>query len=93
MGNFNLPTMSFTADEHGLHINCATSECSNVLYEFFSENDFLQYNQIKNHEKSQLDLIFSTIINTLVFLSSEELVPVDVILLFFLLVFSTLFQI
>jgi hypothetical protein len=45
---------------------------------FFSENGFLQYNEIKNHKQSQLDLIFSDEINIFVSLSSEELVLVDI---------------
>lgn len=78
MGDFNLPLVTFSSDNNGLHINGGTSERSDVLFDFFSENGFLQYNLIKNHVNSQLDLIFSNITNTIVSGCHEELVPIDV---------------
>lgn len=77
LGDFNLPKASFISNNDGLQLSGVHSESSEVIYDFFSENDFLQYNQVLNKFNSQLDLIFSNVINTIVSQCSDELVPVD----------------
>lgn len=73
MSDFNFPIVTFTSDYYSLHIDSVTSESSAEIFDFFSENCFLQLNQIKNHISSQLDLVFSNSINTFESFSFEEL--------------------
>lgn len=40
MGDFNLPTASFTSDNKGLNVDGVTSECSDTLFDFFPRMAF-----------------------------------------------------
>lgn len=82
-----LKTFFFTSNGDDLFINLFIqknilsgnqSDCSDVIYNFFSENGFLQYNQVLKCGNSQLDLVFSNAINTLVSQCPDQLVPMIV---------------
>lgn len=77
MGDFNLPDVFFSSEIDGLNFNGLLIPKSQIIYDATVFNDFQQFNSFINVSGSQLDLIFSNILNLSVSISDEVLVPPD----------------
>lgn len=78
LGEYNLPNVIISSNEHSLVCNDAFSDQAEALINYFSYVGFYQHNTILNNANSQLDLVFSNDINTYVnHLHTSGLVPID----------------
>lgn len=77
LGDYNLPKTNFYSDQSGFTYKGTFSDKSEILLNNFSFFGFYQHNMFFKKFGSQLDLIFSNNINTIVKLSETSLVLLD----------------
>lgn len=64
LDDFNLSGTYFLPDNEGMHVNCFQSKITEVLFDLFIKNNFVQHINILNESGSLFDLIFHILLNS-----------------------------
>ncbi|KAL4152924.1 hypothetical protein QTP88_000757 [Uroleucon formosanum] len=77
-GDYNIPSLSWKSDKHGLKcVNFLSSQVGSSLIESGSVLNLYQFNSIINAHGNILDLVFSNLLESSINLYDDPFVPID----------------